>query len=214
MMHKFYLNVLPKNQLSLWKKFESQKFLFENLDYYMAGGTALALQMGHRESMDFDFFSERPNVAEKTSEWLKEAFSRFTVREKDAHTLHAELQGVKLSFIGNYQYSLLQKPVQAENTRLASILDIGLMKLLAITHRATLRDYLDLAVIVRDAFPLQKLLEASRKKYGKRFNLMIPLKALVAFDDIEMDSPTILDKNLSRHWKKILLNAVKEVAIH
>ena len=86
------------------------------------------------------------------------------------------------------------------------------MKLLAITHRATLRDYLDLAVILRDHVRLPQLLKLSRKKYGRRFNVMLPLKALVSFQDIENEKPVLFDKRLAGSWKTILIRAVKEMA--
>ena len=95
---------------------------------------------------------------------------------------------------------------------LASVLDIGLMKLLAITHRALVRDYLDLAAIIRDHVPLSTLLKWSKKKYGKAFNPLLPVKALVAFDDIEMEMPVLLDKRLGKEWRTILSQAVQKLA--
>lgn len=86
------------------------------------------------------------------------------------------------------------------------------MKLLAITHRATLRDYLDLAAILRDRIRLPELLAASGKKYGSKFNVMICLKALVSFEDVEPEEPPLLDPSLRNSWQKILTEAVKEAS--
>lgn len=211
MMPEVHWEVLPKKQLRLWKRLQSHAAALKNLEFYLAGGTALSLQIGHRQSLDFDFFSQHPNIAEFISGWLQH-FPDSLLREIDTHTVHAEIGGVKVSFIGNYKYSLMEKQLALEKVPAAGIMDIGLMKLLAITHRATLRDYLDLAVILRDRAPLNQLLKMSAKKYGGRFNIMICLKALVSFQDIEPERPILLDKALGSSWQRILTQAVKEAA--
>ena len=86
------------------------------------------------------------------------------------------------------------------------------MKLLAITHRATLRDYLDLAAILRDRVSLRKLIQLSPKKYGRHFNPPISLKALVSFEDVDQEMPVLLDKKLGREWRDILKRAVKQAS--
>lgn len=210
-MPNFHLEVLPQRQLQLWEKLDPSAAALHDLHLYLAGGTALALQIGHRQSLDFDFFSQQPAIAETISEWLQQ-FPDFLVREADAHTLHAEISGVKVSFIGNYKYPLVAEGLSIGKIQVASILDIGLMKLLAITHRATFRDYIDLAAIVRDHVPLAQLLEMSSQKYGAHFNVMMSLKALVSFEDLDPEMPTLLDKQLGNSWPAILTQAVKQIA--
>ena len=136
------------------------------------------------------------------------------IREIDADTIHSEIHGVRVSFIGGYLYPLVGRPVEAGRLRLASLMDVGLMKLLSITHRATWRDYVDLAVLVRDHIPLEKLLKRAPRKYGRRFNRMIPLRALVTFEDISKDKerPRLLDKRLESSWQRILEEEVKKTA--
>ena len=207
----FHFEVLPAPQRKLWKRLAAESFRLECLGYYLAGGTALALQTGHRRSMDFDFFSRKKNTAEEICELL-ERFSGYTVREMNADTLHAEIGGVKVSFIGAYRYLPVGKFVELDKIRLASVADIGLMKLLAITHRATLRDYMDLAAIVRDHVPLDQLLKKCREKYGKTFNVLLPLRALASFEDLDPETPLMLDKSLVRSWRSILKEAVKKAA--
>ena len=206
-MSELHLEVLPRTQLQFWGKLQSRFLILKQLGYYLAGGTALALQLGHRQSVDFDFFSNQAAIASKTHQWL-EQFPQLILRDRDQHTIHAEVQGIKISFIGNYRYSLIEKPVKAESVLLASVLDVALMKLLAITHRATLRDYLDLAAILKARIPLDRILELSQKKYGKEFNPMIPIKALLSFEDIDMEKPVLIDKSLGKEWKTILSKAV------
>lgn len=212
-MLKLHYEILPKKQKELWTKLSKHYVSLDDWGFYLAGGTALALQLGHRQSVDFDFFSQKMGVRTTLHQWL-EQFPNYLLREGDEHTIHAELDGVKISFIGGYRYPLVE-PCSEEGQRikLASILDIAVMKLLAISHRAALRDYLDLALIIRDHFSLEKLLEASGKKYGKNFNKMIPLRALVSFQDLDQEWPVLLDKKLAKSWQSILQKAVKEIVV-
>ena len=209
-MPEVHLEVLPKRQKALWRELQSHADLLKKFGFYLAGGTGLSLQIGHRQSVDFDFFSPLPDTGEGLHPWL-EGFAGLVLRARDRDTVNAEIKKVKVSFIGGYKYPLLRKEVSLGNIKAAGIADIGLMKLLAITHRATLRDYLDLAVILRDHVRLPQLLKLSRKKYGRRFNVMLPLKALVSFQDIENEKPVLFDKRLAGSWKTILIRAVKEM---
>ncbi len=210
-MPDLHFEVLPKKQFQLWQKLQSEAPALGNLGFYLAGGTALALQIGHRQSLDFDFFSQQPNTAEPVSDWLTH-FPDFLIRETAPDIVHAEIDRVKVSFIGHYKYPLVEKSPPLGKLSAAGILDIGLMKLLAVTHRATLRDYLDLAVILRDHLALSKLLEASSQKYGGHFNVMICLKALVSFQDVDQEMPILLDKSVQDSWQKILTDAVKQAS--
>ena len=210
-MPELHLKVLPAEQRRLWGHLQKLAGFLNPLGYYLAGGTALALQIGHRRSLDFDFFSVKPGLGTQTQK-RAEHLEHFLARDFDQDTLHAEIAGVKVSFISAYKYPTVEPFVAAGRLKLASMMDIGLMKLLALTHRSALRDYLDLAVIVRDHIPLQKLLETSRKKYGRDFNRMIPLRALVTFTDLDQEMPAMLDKTLKKSWQKILRDAVKKTA--
>ena len=208
-MPPFNLKVLPKSQQALWKFFSAHREKLGKGRFYLAGGTALALQLGHRESNDFDFFSEKRSTAENIHEWLSSS-PDFILRDWDENTLHGELQKTKVSFIGGYKYPLVRNPLKVSGLSLASIVDIGLMKLLAVSHRATLRDYIDLAAILRNQIPLKKLLALTLKKYGRSFNPLVPLKALVSFEDLDQEMPILLDKKLGRTWQEILRGAARE----
>ena len=133
------------------------------------------------------------------------------LRDTNDLTIHAEIANVKVSFIAGYRYPLVQPTVAVGKLAMADILDIGLMKMLAITHRATLRDYLDLAVILRDHCTLQELIEKSTAKYGPTFNVMLCLRAMTHFDDLDQETPLILDPTLKNSWQGILQRAVKEI---
>ena len=210
-MPNLRLEILPASQRRLWAELQKNSRFLKDHRYYLAGGSALALQIGHRQSVDFDFFSQQKDLGRPAEKWLR-GFKGSRIREGDAETLHAEIRAVKVSFIGAYRYPLLEPASDHGGIRIAGLLDIALMKLLAVTHRATMRDYLDLAILLRDHFDLGELLQASLRKYGKNFNVMIPLRALVAFSDIDPETPVLLDRNLKASWQKILRAAVKKAA--
>ena len=210
-MSELSLGVLPSAQKRILKLLSSENERLAKSGFYLAGGTALALQLGHRRSVDFDFFSQEKAQTEKVLKWLQ-YFPHFLIRSSDADTLHAQAMGVKLSFLSHYRYKLGKPVLNEQGIRLASIEDIGAMKLLAITHRATARDYIDLAAIISKRISLSDLLSFGKKKFGARFNPLISLRAAVAFEDVDMDLPLVFDKELRRGWKKILENEVRRVA--
>lgn len=209
-MPDLHFEIFPPAQDRLWHALEKQADTLHQWGYYLAGGSALALQVGHRQSIDFDFFSRQEGIGAASRDWL-EQFSGTIIRDADKHTVHAEVQGVKVSLLGGYHYVTVEDPIDANGLRLASILDIGLMKLLSITHRAVLRDYIDLAVIIRDHIPLSILCERSREKYSDSFNVMTSLRALVSFTDLDGEMPILFDEALKGVWQGILTKAVREV---
>lgn len=209
-MPDLHFEIFPPAQDRLWHTLGEHAETLHQWGYYLAGGSALALQVGHRQSIDFDFFSRQEGIGAASQNWL-EQFSGTIIRDADKHTVHAEVQGVKVSLLGGYHYATIEEPIDADGLHLASILDIGLMKFLSITHRAALRDYIDLAVIIRDHIPLSMLCKKSREKYGDSFNIMAPLRALVSFADLDGEMPVLLDEALKGAWQEVLTRAVREV---
>ena len=156
--------------------------------FYLAGGTALSLQMGHRRSADLDFFSETDEIHNRTREELARVFSH---RESQ---IIENVDGNFLLLVDNfhigffsYGYPLLEPSQFLENVRLASILDIGLMKLDAIIGRGARKDYYDLYYITRQ-IPLQDLLHSGKRKYPqvRDFPLMA-LEAILQFKNADRD---------------------------
>lgn len=209
-MIDLHMEVLRQQQRALWDILQKESALIHARGFYLAGGTALALRLGHRESQDFDFFSQIPDI-EPIRAWI-DAMPDAIIRDVDADTIHAEIAGVKVSFIAGYRYPLLLPPMVVGTLEMADITDIALMKMLAVTHRATLRDYLDLAVIVRDHCTLEELIQKSTEKYGPTFNVMLCVRAMVQFEDLDKEMPVLLDASLETSWKEILRSAVKKIA--
>ncbi len=142
-----FYHILDKNRLQIISKFKNFK-----KDFYLAGGTALALQIGHRDSIDFDFFTEKDIDQKKLFAEIKQIFKKSKILkvQEEKNTLTVILdEKIKLSFF-TYKYKLIKKLIQTESLNLASIEDIACMKLAAITSRAVNKDYIDLYFILQN----------------------------------------------------------------
>lgn len=212
MSSKLHFAILPPAQKNAWQLLTRHSQQLSAAGFYLAGGTALALQIGHRQSVDFDFFSPQNNITETTLVWLEE-LPNWQLRDMDINTIHGELAQVKLSLIGDYKFPTVDELITTEDQiKLASVREIGAMKLLSVTHRAVIRDYLDLAIIIRDHHRLEDLLNIAEKKHGPKFNRLLPLRALVSFDDVAGEWPKLVDETIKNSWQQILCQAVKKAA--
>ena len=205
-----FYNILDKERIDVLPKLSFLKDRF-----YLAGDTGLALQLGHRDSVDFDFF-KKENF--DTFDLYKEILEKFgqeniskTLEEKNI--LYVVLNGnIKLSFF-SYPYSLLEPLVKEEFLNIASVADIGCMKLSAVVGRAVEKDYIDLYFILKQISLPELLLKAKEKMPDLDRNLI--LKSLIYLDDVEKEN--IIFKNNFRisipEVKKFLEEEVKKVAI-
>src|SRR5205809_4102707 len=147
-MVTFYLEALTPACRQALKLLRDQPLLS---GYYLAGGTALALQIGHRISTDLDWFSSSHLLESQERDALRFALSQTgsfeVVREQDGQ-IYGRLAGADVSFI--YQpHRLVEPAIPYEGVSLASPTDIGLMKLAAINSRGTRRDFVDLYCLRR-----------------------------------------------------------------
>lgn len=159
-------------------------------DFYLAGGTALALRFGHRESVDLDLFSPSFTVVEDLQAVLCGALPSFTVTSTAPRTLYGIVEGVQVSFFG-YAYPALvpSAPPASGLLPLASIPDIAAMKLAAIASRGSRKDFVDLWFILEGQMSLEQALDAFRRKYDM-VDLGHVVRALVYFDDAN-DEPEL-----------------------
>ncbi len=158
--------------------------------FYLAGGTALALQLGHRRSADLDFFSETDEVRPETHRRALQALAQFqpAIVEQAWGNLLLVVEGLHVGFFG-YGYPLMTPFVLAEGVSLAGVADIGLMKLDALATRASRKDFYDLYAIAR-RIPLRDLLDLAPVKYpaARDFEVMV-LRHMVYFDRAEQEEP-------------------------
>ena len=194
-MHTVILDAKRKNLLPLLAAFKE--------DFYLAGGTALALQIGHRLSVDFDFFTEVPFDPNELFAKIEKIFVSHKVRQvqNEKNTLSVFVDGIKISFFYT-PYALLADTIDDSYLRLDSIRDIGCFKLGAILSRATNKDYIDLHYILQEIY-LPQLLSAARKKMPTIDESLL-LKSLVYFADIEQEDIVFVE------GKEIAFEVVEE----
>jgi hypothetical protein len=167
--------------------------------FYLAGGTALALQFGHRLSLDLDFFSLDHFNEDSLLQQLQ-ALTGFALAAKAPYTLHATIQETKVSFLG-YAYPVLFPTNSFLDVAVADPRDIACMKVSAIASRGTKRDFVDLYVCA-ERYGLKEILRLFGQKYAQTHYSMIHiLKSLTFFADAEKDPmPHML---VTLDWDKV-----------
>lgn len=175
---------------------------------YLAGGTALALQLGHRVSYDMDFFTQ--DEFEENAKALEIVqVGKFEKEQLNWRTVMGKIEGVKFSLF-YYEYPLVAETIEFEGLRLAQPPDIAAMKLLAISDRGLQRDFVDL-YWMRDLFTLEQVFEWYGQKFKdlkeKRYHL---LRGLRYFEDADVDTPPNMIKPMN--WDDVKQYFLGEVA--
>lgn len=179
-IHWNILNSERKSVLPLLKELSNEGF-------YLAGGTGLALLIGHRDSIDFDFFKKEEFDTETLIEKLKSVFKDHAIEitKKAKNTVCCKIDDdIYLSFF-TYKYELLKPMVKTEYFDIASVEDIACMKLSALSGRAMEKDYVDLFFIAQKT-TLKDLISSCLKKYPI-INQSVILKSLPSIHDVEKE---------------------------
>jgi hypothetical protein len=171
---------LPPAQRRLWPRLRPTV----SLEFVLYGGTAISLHLGHRRSVDFDFFHDRPldlTALRSAIGFLDTA--RTLQQTKD--TLVALAAGVKVSFFGGLRFGRVGDPLLTRDgvAEVASLDDLMAHKLKVILQRAEKRDYEDIAAMLRAGLSLAKGLAGARLLFGAAFQPAESLKALTYFRD-------------------------------
>ncbi len=155
-------------------------------NFFLVGGTALSLQIGHRISIDIDLFSQNPFDENAMLNYLA-ANKGFQLSYKDRNTLKGEINGVQVDLI-THAYPLVNELKAEEGIRLASIDDIAAMKLNAIVGNGTrAKDFLDIAYL-SCYLTLEQMMQACEKKY-KNINPFVVVRSLIHTDDVVKNVP-------------------------
>jgi hypothetical protein len=179
------LDTLPGRQRLLWNELGATPRHF-----VLYGGTALALRLGHRESVDFDFFSSRPF---QPLELLRSvpylANQRATQQAESTLSCNVETaEGeVKISFFGGLPLRQVAAPDLADSNgiAIASLLDLFGTKCVTIAQRSESKDYLDIhALLTRTSLTLPEGIAAARVIYGRQYEPFVTLQALSYFADL------------------------------
>lgn len=152
-------------------------------NFNLVGGTSLALQIGHRNSIDLDFFGNSEIYADDFIEILSQ-FGKVITLKKSKNILILSVNGIKVDFV-NYKYPLLEKIKVIENIRLVTPPDIAAMKLNAIVGRGSKKDFVDL-YFLSQKYSLQEMISFFNKKFADGSEFMV-LKSLHYFDDADLE---------------------------
>jgi len=199
-----YLKVLPEDQLQLFDLLSVQSFIG---DFYMAGGTDLALQIGHRRSYDFDFFIPADFDSSSVIRKLK-MIGEYNRESEEKNTINGRLNGVRISFFG-YHYKMIDDFRKFNILKLAGLKDIAAMKLEAIAGRGSKKDFVDLFFLLK-RYTIEDMFSYHERKYGTGLNNQYHLlKSLVYFTDAEEEPMPVMVEPLK--WEVVKKHIVEKV---
>jgi Nucleotidyl transferase AbiEii toxin, Type IV TA system len=207
------LAILPPSQRRLWDELHAVPE-----DFVLYGGTAVALHLGHRQSVDLDFFSDRPFEPAKLAARLP-FLAGATVTQQEPNTLSATVDRegpVLVSFFGLPDLIRVRPPHIAAgiDLRVASLLDLAGTKAAVVQQRAEAKDYRDLDAILQDGrVTLPAALASAGVIYGSKFNPQITLKALSFFGDGNLPLlPRTIQDRLARAAREVDLDRLPIVS--
>lgn len=161
---------------------------------YLAGGTAVALHLGHRKSIDLDWFGQRTvNHPMELADEIRSSGILFDTLSTDAGTLHGTIQGVNVSLL-NYRYPPLNSVEECDGLtcQIASLCDLATMKLVAVEQRGAKKDFIDVYAIGKERMPLSEMIAAYQLRYSMADTARL-LGSLNYFDDADREPmPTML----------------------
>jgi len=185
-----------------WVILKSLKDVFTKYKAILAGGTACALHLGNRISMDLDFFTSMDFQIESVISEIRKAGHSFQIISEGEGYLVGTIDGMKVSLF-TYEYPFLEKTVIYEGIRVAGVLDLASMKVIAISQRGTKRDFADLYGILQEV-PFHKIASHMVKRFGKgRINPVHIGKSLVYFSDADSHPEPEYVKGRDVSWEKI-----------
>lgn len=182
--------------------------------FYLAGGTGLALHLGHRFSVDVDFFSpDEAAVGPDQRDALRILLNdpSLTITYDKDGTFVASWQGVGISFFRLPLYPLVQQPLLLEGVPLATVPEIGAMKLAAIIDRGARKDMVDLYYLLQ-VVSLETVFEVAAVKYARVRSFPVSaIRALAYFADAEAQPmPHVLDRTPWTKMRKFLEHQAME----
>src|SRR5260363_125167 len=195
--------IMPPAQQRLWPALRPAA----DLGFVLYGGTAVALRLGHRASVDFDFFSERPLDRDAIRAAFPFVEQSALLQDKGntwsllAPYGDSERQQVKVSFFGALDFGRVGEPDFTDDwvLQVASFDDLMATKVKVILQRAEAKDYRDVAAMVSAGVSLSHGLAAARRIFGPNFQPSESLKALVYFGDGDLNTLTAREKNILVH---------------
>lgn len=199
-----FRKTVSPDTLELLNSLMAKKYLQQ---FTLVGGTSLALQIGHRLSLDLDMFTTEPFETSGLKLLLQDDYPSLQVDLEHPNTLITTINGIKVDFI-RFKYGFDYPLIFEENTRLADIKDIAAMKLDAISGRGKKKDFFDLFFLLK-RFSLHELLEMYQQKY-KHTTIFHVIKSINYFEDSEGEpDPVVIDSSVT--WETVKMAIVGEV---
>ena len=211
--HPFHFEALPPETKRALEAF-SRIALFRGGGWYLAGGTALALQVGHRQSVDLDFFTPESSFDEMKLQRDLRATGKWDTTSADSGTVYGEYDEAKVSFIAYPFFVASEKYAHFGTVKILIPEDIAVMKIIAISQRCRKRDFIDLYWYVHNREPLLDILLRVQTHYpSKRLPMPHFIKSLNFFIEAENDPmPTLFFDATWEDIKKYFRAEVTRIA--
>lgn len=167
--------------------------------FYLAGGTALALQIGHRISVDFDLFCSE-DIERDFLQKVKRVFSESAISPlvNNPDELSVLIDEIKITFL-KYPFPILNNFIDWDGLKILDIPELSATKAYTIGRRGSFKDYIDLFFVLLENYAnLNQVIELADKKYGNEFNSRLFLEQLVYLDDIEEINILFLKKSVNK----------------
>lgn len=198
-----HTNSIYKGTLDLLNKIMA---VSELGDFVLVGGTALALQIGHRVSVDLDLFGQHSLDSNELAELLSQ-LGKIKLMSQSRNIIVLDINGVKVDFV-NYKYSFIKKIKTIDGIRIASLPDIGAMKLAAISGRGRKRDFIDLFFMF-EHYSIAELLGFYNQKFPDGSEFLV-VKSLTYFNDADLDEDLTMMQPCS--WDTVKKTIVQKVS--
>lgn len=203
-MHKEILNKDQIDLLPLLKEFKRE--------FYLVGGTAIALYLGHRRSIDFDLFKPKGFNAKKIITRVEVHQLPYKVTRNVSEQLNLIVAGVNFTF---FEYPFPVKPVVnfEDITRLPSLLDLAAMKAYALGRRSKWKDYVDLYFILKNQYSIPEIALRANEIFGQLFSEKLFRAQLAYFKDIDYTEAVeyLVEPVSDEEIKDFLLNLATEI---
>lgn len=191
--------ILNKNQLELLPFL--QKFKRE---FFLVGGTAIALQIGHRQSIDFDFFKFSRINSKQIFELIKKSNFTYKIVWNSSEQINIIVNEVNLTFL-QYPFKIQANKNYKHLLRMPDLLTLAAMKAYTLGIRSKWKDYVDLYLIIKDYYSIDEICERADTIFGELFSAKMFRLQLCYFDDIDYREPinfikTPLDEEVVRNY--------------
>lgn len=178
-----HLQILKKEQLELLPLISSLSRTF-----YLVDGTAIALHIGHRRSVDFDLFTQSKLRKSTINSKLAEFPFKKTRLFEDIDQLHFIINGIKITFF-SFPYPIDHSVKVEHFIKIPTLLTLSSMKAFALGRRAKWKDYVDLYFILRDSYSISEINEEAEKNFGELFSEKLFREQLAFHKDIDYSEP-------------------------